>query len=201
MQKKFLASISYRWIQTWFYDIETHAEFIESHRRLMSWLNSHSGEGCQGLLEAIRNFVIKKLLPYENSWLRCHRLNIRCFDETSNSLVESQNSRLKTGAMAVKPNMSLATSANSMMDQSQLDTSRRAITTAAASGSTNLWSCTNTAKFLTPKAEAIAVKNFDAREKYSLLQSKFVCAYACVCDRPFSFPTYYKSLVRKLLMV
>jgi len=165
-----MASTSYKWIQSWFYDIETRAEFVESHHRLMTWLDGKNDEGCKPLREAIRDFIIRKLLPHERSWLRYHRLHVRCFDETSNSLVESQNSRLKTGSMAVKSNMSLATSACSMMDQSELTHSTRAITVAAMSASTTLWSLTTTAKLLTPTAEKIVVENFNKRHLYSLLQ-------------------------------
>ena len=138
----------------------------------MTWLDGKNDEGCKPLREAIRDFIIRKLLPHERWWLRYHRFHVRCFDETSNSLVESQNSRLKTGSMAVKPNMSLATSACSMMDQSKLTHSTRAITVAAMSASTTLWSLTTTAKLLTPTAEKIVVENFNKRHLYSLLQSK-----------------------------
>lgn len=138
----------------------------------MSWLDMKTENGCETLRNAIRDFILTKLLPHEKSWLRCYRLHVRYFDETSNSLVESQNSRLKNGTMAVKPNMSLATSAKSMIDQSELLRTTRAIGLAAKSVSTNLWSGTETAKLLTPKAESIAVENFDKRSHYSLLQSK-----------------------------
>ena len=75
--------------------------------------------------------------------------------------------------MAVKPNMSLVTSAKSMIDQSELLRTTRGIGLATTSVSTKLWSGTETAKLLTPKAESIAVQNFDKRNQYSLLQSKY----------------------------
>lgn len=59
-----IASTSYKWIQTWFYYVETYEEFKESYRRLMSWLDTKTDNGCEPLRNAIHDFILTKLLPH-----------------------------------------------------------------------------------------------------------------------------------------
>ena len=61
------------------------------------------------------------------------------------SIIEGQNSRIKSGIMAIKPNMSMAKSVSLMTDKSDKVHEQKTIKHAIQSSTTPLWTCSPTA--------------------------------------------------------
>lgn len=166
-------AMAYRWVQSWFNYIETEEEFDMSYGSLMEWLSSTSSNITPFVGEAIRNFVIQFLLPKKMYWLRAFRLTVRAFDEKSNSLVEGQNSSMKHGSMPVRPNMSLKTSAKTMLDKTLMLHAHRSVIQSKKVGKTSLWSNTNISGLLTCYAEGLVTEHMERRVTYSCAKGEY----------------------------
>ncbi|MGH7954930.1 MAG: hypothetical protein ACREOZ_03125 [Gloeomargaritales cyanobacterium] len=62
------AEIAYRWIQSWFWDVETYREYKHSLNALNSFLNEYK-DTLGSAKAAIQEFVLKSLVPNEEMWL------------------------------------------------------------------------------------------------------------------------------------
>jgi hypothetical protein len=165
-----IAVTAYQWIQTWFWNIESEAEFKMSLDDFYAFLDRSRTEANTAMLTAIRNFVLQSLLPLQYQWLRCHFLYKRSLDAKANSVVESQNSSLKHGTVKVSSSLGIETSTQRMTDYANLLHNRKSVSAAGAVTSTPLWSASGTAGWLTNYAEGLICSNMDRRLLYKVTQ-------------------------------
>jgi hypothetical protein len=173
-----IAVTAYQWIQTWFWNIESEAEFQMSLDDFYAFLDSSRTEANTAMLTAIRNFVLQSLLPLQYQWLRCHFLYKRSLDAKANSVVESQNSSLKHGTVKVSSSLGIETSTQRMTDYANLLHYRKSVSAAGAVTSTPLWSASGTAGWLTHYAEGLICSNMDRRLLYKVTQGT---CFPCLC--------------------
>ena len=105
-----LWSIAKDWMYSWITDCETTDEYIYSCQKFDSWLKSLcSGDNSNSKINAFcketKEFVLEKLVPLENRWVRYSRLHNNSFDNKTTSVAESSNSLLKRHGM--RPNDAL----------------------------------------------------------------------------------------------
>ena len=168
-----IAVTAYQWIQSWFWNIESEAEFQISLEDFFSFLEGSRTEANAAMMTAIRNFVVQSLLPLKFQWLRCYFLYKRSLDAKANSVVESQNSSLKHGTVKVSSSLGIETSTQRMTDYANLIHHRKSVNTAGAVSSTPLWSSSGTAGWLTNYAEGLICSNMDRRLLYKVVQGAF----------------------------
>ncbi|MGH7954957.1 MAG: hypothetical protein ACREOZ_03260 [Gloeomargaritales cyanobacterium] len=165
---------AFHWIQTWFFYIETEAEFEVSKDKLFSWLAEESKGDFETGSKAIKEWILTSILPKKELWVRYLRKDIRAMDEVSTSLCESQNSSNKRGPMAVNPSMSIATSAKVMTDYAVIRQNYKLQSSASVMQSHNIWSRSPIADVLSPYAEGIVAQNYDSRNAYVSVQGELL---------------------------
>jgi hypothetical protein len=171
-----IAVTAYQWIQSWFWDTESEAEFELSLEEFYAFLESSRTDANSLLMTAIRNFVVQGLLPVKFQWLRCYFLYKRSLEAKANSVVESQNSSLKHGTVKVTSNLGIDFATQRMTDYAKLIHHRKSMNTASAVTSTPLWSASGTAGWLTDYAEGLICSNMDRRLCYKIVQG--MCEFA-----------------------
>jgi hypothetical protein len=177
-----LGKTAYNWIQTWFWSIESNDEFDHSLKHFWKWLQmtDDSFPSFTSAKLAIRDFVMKSLLPKREYWLRSLRIKQLSFDAKTTSVVEGQNVSIKKGCAAVAPNCSLAKATDIMLRKSELSRSVKKITNAKAISATPLWTLSATSGCLTSFAEMIVSCNYDKRSDYvgvQIAHNKWVIVY------------------------
>ena len=176
-----VAITAYQWIQSWFWDIESEAEFQLSLQLFYAYLGSCRTEANKDMITAIRNFVVQGLLPVKCQWLRCYFLFTRSLDAKANSVVESQNSSLKHGTVKVTSNLGIECATQRMTDYAKLIHHRKSVNEASDVTSTPLWSASGTVGWLTSYAEGLICSNMDRRLCYLVVQGMFVVISLSAC--------------------
>ena len=165
-----VAITAYQWIQSWFWDIESEAEYLGSCRT----------EANKDMITAIRNFVVQGLIPVKCQWLRCYFLYTRSLDAKANSIVDSQNSSLKHGTVQVTSNLGIDCATQRMTDYAKLIHHRKSVNEASAVASTLLWSASGTVGWLTGYAEGLICSNMYRRLCYLVVQGMFFVIFLSI---------------------
>ena len=171
-KSQWFAKTLYKWIQSWFWYIDTVEEFEESLTQFRKWLEATDDNDDTFLngKNKIRDFVTKSLLPKRDFWLRPLRLQQLSFDAKTTSVVEQQNHALKRGVMVVKGNCTIQKAAQVMNDNSRVTHSLKKIKRAKDISLTLLWTLSGTRFALTSFAEMIVLTNLDKSQAYVAVQ-------------------------------
>ena len=159
---------AYRWMNSWFWTIETKNEFVHSKKVFFDWLKNDTvldalTEGAAKAMTALHQVSLK---PYECMFARYKRLFVFAFDEKTTSLVEAMNSSMKRGVIPVRANMTLAKSAATMTASSNHKMVREKMSAERDESRTALFSKSDTKLHLNKRAEGIVIEEFDNRTKH-----------------------------------
>ena len=107
------------WIKSWFFVVEDENEFQLSYRRFYEFLDENKKILSTAGVEAIKQYIVTKLLDLKPSWVNYMRLHTLGMDTRTTSIGEAMHYSMKSGETGVKPHMSLDKSANTMMDKAE----------------------------------------------------------------------------------
>ena len=101
------------WINTWWFYIENHSEYVVSKDRLFLWLEQKVNEGIFPSLtvSAMQVWIQNCLEDKENLWLNCVRLYVSGMDQRTTSPAEGLHWSIKSGFDKVLASMNIETSA------------------------------------------------------------------------------------------
>ena len=165
--------IMYHWILSWFKTLETMNEVNHSLTLLKSYLCSKEASiGTSSSEQAL--ILITKIIRQQEMLLHPYFKTTTTFDFIGDSIVESSNSTLKRGPIAVNKNMDIACSARTQVKATEVMSIKRIVKSAKMVNQTVTWSVSQTAKYLTDYAEGLACSVFDRRKLYfSVYLGKF----------------------------
>lgn len=162
---KKVAKIAQDWIRSWFFEVESAAEYKFSQRAFYVWLDEQKCVLKEQGVHAIKIYILEKLEPYEHLWLNYTQLYVLGFDQCCTSVGEALHWSMKSGADGVRPSMNADIAANTMMDKAERQLGvDRATRNAAQATTTKLWTNSGTSQDLTKFAE----ERTDKQWKHSL---------------------------------
>ncbi len=116
------------WLWSWTDSIETEAEFDHSLECLWRFIESESVKRIMGedFISRFRSFLVKIVLPYQDKLLFTTRIGIRGGNERTTSIVEAENSSLKTTCIGPKPNQPIHMSAKCQTEMNERRNKKKA---------------------------------------------------------------------------
>jgi hypothetical protein len=108
------------WIKTWFFDIESEAEYKHSKSQFLSWLGAIEGVALPKVtVMSIKAWIVTSLEKTKLMWLNYHRLYVGTMNIRTTGVAEALYHSMKSGFYAVRSSMSTDTAASTMMDKAQ----------------------------------------------------------------------------------
>ena len=143
------------WIKTWFFDIETEAEYKESKQHFFKYLKDNEDVLTRPCCDVVRKYLLGYLFHYSHLWLNYHYLDVFGLGEKTTSIGEGMHYSTK-GLGGAKASMNPSTSVSAMADKAQARGQRIRQQNAAQVDRTKLWSQSDTRDYLTKYAESAA---------------------------------------------
>ena len=167
-----ICKIFYHMLCSLFFYIETQQEYDFIHKTIFEYLKKEEVTNLLGdnLKGKLLEFLTIHLFPYSSYFARYHRINVFGFDQETSSIVESLNKAMKVGECSVKPRYSLDHSSKAIVGISNHSSKMKAMKNAKQINSMKPWTRSETASYLTPYAEGIAIKLFDRGLKQVYVQ-------------------------------
>jgi hypothetical protein len=172
------------WIKSWFWSIESSAEFELSKDQLFEWLLEKKNNEVLPIASynAIRDLVMQQLLPVVHKWGRHYRQNSEgVMHEVTTSIVESQNSATKGNhSYSVKCQMTLDHSLETLTLFGRNYIDRKMQQSATQCSKSALWSNHATKIFLTDYAEHVVSSNLIHGTSYYIVRSSEMKWLVCL---------------------
>ena len=109
-----------RWVKTWFFDLETKAEYDDSKNCCLEWIDEEIRLGkVGGLMGSKAKKWIKDLDSRSSYWANYSRLYTSGMDQRCTSIGEQMHWHIKSGHNGVKSSMSTATAAVNILTKSK----------------------------------------------------------------------------------
>jgi len=156
------------WIRSWFFEVETKAEYDDSKTKFYDWLASVRTVISEPCYDAIRDHVLKKLYPHEEKWVNYQRLFMLGYSEKCTSIGEGLHASMKAGQYKVDGRMSIDQSAMAMVDKAESKGRKKSQKNAAQLSRTKLWSQSETSGDLVKNAEITAEEYHNLSKKVKL---------------------------------
>ena len=165
-------SILYQFVKQWGYDVETIDEYKESKRRFYSWLQSQkaSKDLPAWLIDMIRVWVEKHLVPYDSMWVSCFRLYTPGQSQRTTSPGEALHHFMKSGHNAICVAFSTQKTAKTIVNKSERKTHSVSKYNAKQFQSTPLWTDSHTAGILTDYCEKKADEQWELSSRYNVFR-------------------------------
>ena len=156
-------------LKDWAFRIESLEEYKLSKKRLFDWLKVEEDAKRVSLQISthIRNFVVKKLQPYEPLFLNCYKKNSPGMGKHTSNACESMHWSTKSGVHAVSPTMSTEVSANAQMDKAERLAREKKKQNAQQALTYKLFAMDDLSNDLTKYAELMSQKEWDMSSKYN----------------------------------
>ena len=151
---------------------ETKDEFNGSMNLLVNWVKSDSVANVVGknVSQFWLDWMEQHIIPQQQYIAFYNRINIRHFDECSNSVNEGCNFTIKHSSIKVNANSSLDDSTIKITEQSIFNNKLETTKVCRKMLSTPTWSSSNTSSVTTPYAESLLREQYFASTNYSYVQ-------------------------------
>jgi hypothetical protein len=157
------------WVYSWITNLETEAEFHNSLKKYNAYFETMKTDIGDHLSKEIEKVVGRVISNIE-------KVGSYMFQRTatmgfiSSSIVEGTNVGIKRGVHAAKANMNIDMSGTQMLQQVDTYSHRRNQQLASGIHRNKSWSSSLTRDTLTKYQEGLAVKNYDIRDTYWVIQ-------------------------------
>ena len=158
--------VLYKWIMTWFRNLESQNEFDISYHYFIKYLEGKYtllGDPC--LFEI--NKIVKNIVSKKKMLLNHYFLEVTTFDFIGDSIVESANAPIKKGTIKVSNNMELSNSGYTLLKATKANYHKKKIKNAKSINTKKTWSISLTSNYLTDYAEGLACSMFERRLDYT----------------------------------
>jgi len=114
-----LLKIIKKWIDTFIFVLETEYEYRYSYKSLLSWIEEKEFQSKmdEGLRQRVKQFLICLDMD-EAYWAYYNKVGKEFYGVVTTSMSEGLHYRIKNGAYAVKPTMTLGTSMSTLVKKS-----------------------------------------------------------------------------------
>ena len=109
-----------RWVKTWFFDLETKAEYNNSRNCCLEWIDGEIRDGKVGVeMGSAAKKWIKGLDSRSSLWANHARLYTSGMDQRCTSIGKQMHWHIKSGHDGVKSSMSTITTAKNVLTKSK----------------------------------------------------------------------------------
>ena len=147
-------SIIQQWVKSWFFYIESEAEFVNSKQLLFNFLEKEKNRSLsENLVQVIVRWFKSSLEPLESLWTNYQRLHIAGLGAKCTSIAEALHWSIKSGFDGVRAGFSIENAASNQMSKAERKAKQNQRSNALKMQKTNLWSHFSTKDDLTDYAE------------------------------------------------
>jgi len=153
-----LAGWVWIWIKSWYFTLETEAEFLHSRKCLFEWLENHKAQLSPIFVEKANLFIEKKYKSDDIRVLQWRFHTVVSMDHRTTNCDEVTHHSARTGVHAVDSSKAMDDTGTSMMNKVLHKSRKSSALNAFQMLTSNKWSNSNCADWLTDDQERKSAK-------------------------------------------